>query len=231
MVGVEAKKNRKIVITGDSFSTLELAEMLDKTENHITLVDPSLEHAQTAAERFQNIQVLTGDCTKVDTLQEVNIDKASFFIASSDAPDYNMLSALLAKAEGAHEVIAVSTETQHDKLFHSIGIDHVVNPRLTTAREILEIISRGQIGAVVRLSDVDIEAVRFTVEPGSSIANAQVKKFARKLKKGSILGVVVRENTMILPHGDTVIEENDHVIMITRHKNLPALSKLFKGNS
>ena len=228
LVGVEKKDSRKIIMTGDSYSTLELARALDKTENHVTFVHPNLEQAQTAASMFDKIEVLHGDCTDPDLLSELNIDKASFFIATSDGADYNMLSALLAKAEGAHEVIVTTTESRHDKLFNSIGIDHVINPRLTTAREILEIISRGHIGAVVKLSDVDIEAVRFTVDPESSIAGSKIKKIARKLKRGSIVGVIVREDNMILPDGETVIEPNDHVIMITHDKNLPTISKLFK---
>ena len=231
MVNVEYKKRRKIIITGDCFSTLELAQALDSTDNTITLVDTDLEHAQKAAQMFTNIQVLHGDCTDVDLLREQNIDSASFFIAASNAADYNMFSALLAKAEGAREVIVISTETSHDQLFNSIGIDHVANPRIIAAREILEIVSRGQIGAVVKLSDVDIEAVRFTVEPESDMANRQVRKLARKLKRGSIIGVVVRDNKMILPDGNTIIEPEDHVIMITRHKNLSQLAKLFKGRS
>ncbi|MEA2031560.1 MAG: Trk system potassium transporter TrkA [candidate division Zixibacteria bacterium] len=230
LVNVEYKKRRKIIITGDCFSTLELAQALDNTDNTITLVDPDLEHAQKAAQMFTNVQVLHGDCTDVDLLREQNVDSASFFIGISNADDYNMFSTLLAKAEGAREVIAISTETHHDKLFNSIGIDHVSNPRVITAREILEIVTLGQIGAVVQLSDVDIEAVRFTVESGSEIANRQVKKIARKLKRKSIIGMVVRGNKMILPDGETVIEEEDHVIMITRHKNLPPLAKLFKGH-
>jgi len=229
LVGIERKTSRKIVITGDSFSTFELARALDNTEHKVTLVDPSLEHAQTAASQFNRIEVIHGDCTNADLLRELNVGAASFFIAASNEPDYNMFSCLLAKAEGAHEVIAASTESRHDKLFHSIGIDHVVNSRLTTAREILEIISRGHISAVVKLSDVDIEAIRFTVEPDSDVAGKQVKRIARKLKKGSILGVIVRGNSMLLPTGETTVETDDHVIMITRHKNLPALSKLFKS--
>jgi len=231
LVNVEKKEGRKIIITGDSFSTLVLAQALDNTGHHINLVDPSPEHARAAADAFNKIEVLNGDCTEVDLLRELNVDKASFFIAASDEVDYNMFSCLLAKAEGAHEVIAVSVGAQHDKLFNSIGIDHVINPRLTTAREILEIISLGQIGAVVKLSDVDIEAVRFTVEPGSTVAGKSVIKIARKLKKGSIIGVVVRGDTMILPDGETVIEENDHVILITRHKNVPPVTKLFQSRA
>jgi len=228
LVGVEKKKNRKIIMTGDSYSTLELARTLDQTEHYVTFVDPDLEHAKTAATMFDRIEVLHGDCTNSDLLREINVDKASFFIATSEGADYNMLSALLAKVEGAREVIATTMESRHDKLFHSIGIDHVINPRLTTAREILETISRGHIGAVVKLSNVDIEAVRFTVDPDSSVAGSKVKKIARKLKRGSIIGVVIRDNNMILPDGETVIEPNDHVIMITHHKNLPVISKLFK---
>ncbi len=231
LVGQEHKQNRKIIITGDSFSTLELIRQLDKTEHHVTLVDPSIEHAEKVAEVLDSVEVLHGDCTDADLLRELNVDTASFFVSASDEPDYNMLSALLAKAEGAKEVIAIAPESRHEKLFRSIGIDHVVNPRSITAREILENISRGHIGAVVKLSNVDIEAIRFTVEEDCDVAGMSVKKMARKLKKGSIIGVIVRSETMILPDGETVLETGDHVIMITRHKNLPTIGKLFKPKS
>ena len=227
LIGYE-KKNRKVVITGDTYATMELAQAFDKLDYHVTFVNPNLEHAQKAAARFENIEVLHGDCTEEDFLAELNIDKASFFIAVSDSADYNMLSSLLAKAEGAHEVIATTTDTGHNKLYSSIGIDHVINPRLTTAREILEIISRGHIGAVVKLSNVDIEVVRLTVDPESEIAGMKVKDLAPKLRKGTMLGVIVREDKMILPEGETKILADDHAIVITYHNNLDTITRLFK---
>ena len=229
LVNIEKKTDRKIIITGSSYSTVELALRLDKTDHHVTLVDPDLEHANKIAGLFDKVEVLHGDCTHDDLLRELNVDKASFFIAVSDEADYNMLSSLLAKVEGAHEVISITSEWQHVKLFHSIGIDHVINPRLTTAREILEIISRGQIGAVVKLSDVDIEAIRFNVAPSSKMAGMQVKDVAVKLKKGSVIGVVVREGSSLLTAGEHPILANGHVIIITRHENLDSVNKLFKS--
>ncbi len=228
LVGVEKKLIRKIVITGDSYATVELAKALDATDYHTTLVDPNMEHAEKMAMLLDNVEVIHGDCTQIDLLRDINIDAASFFIASSNEADYNMLSSLLAKAEGAHETITTTTDSLHDKLFRSIGIDHVLNPRLTTAREILEIIARGHIGAVVRLSHVDIEAVRFRVDQSCDVAGKQIKQLAKRLKKGSIVGVVVREDKMLLPGGETRLEPDDMVIMITRHKHLSAVSKLFK---
>jgi len=228
LVGQGKKKARKIIVTGDSYAIMEMAQALQGTEHKVTLVDPNLDQARAVAGMYDNIEVIHGDCTDVDLLRELNVESASFFISVSKEADYNILSALLAKAEGAHEVIATSTEERHLKLFNSIGIDHVINPRLTAAREILEIISRGQIGAVVELSDIDIEAVRYIVDPQSEIAGLKIKTIAKKLKTRSIIGVIVRDNRMILPHGETVVEAEDHIIVIARSKDLPAMSKLFK---
>jgi trk system potassium uptake protein TrkA len=229
LVGIEVKKNRKLIVTGDSYATIETVQALDKTDYKVTFVDPNLEQANEIAGRFDSVEVLHGDCTDIDLLREINVDAASFFVAVSDTSEYNMFSALLAKAEGAHEVMATAYESHHDKLYQSIGIDHVINPRVITARAILEHIYRGHLAAAVPLSDVDIDAVRFIVAPDSSIAGVKIKSIARKLKKGSIIGMIVREDKLILPDGETVVESDDHVIVIADHKNIPALEKLFKS--
>ncbi len=227
LVNIETK-NRKIIMTGNSYATLELAKAFDKTEFNVTYVNPDRANAELAAAELNKVEVLHGECTQIELLRELNVHAASFFISVSDEADYNMLSSLLAKAEGAHEVIASTTELHHNRLFQSIGIDHIINPRLTTAREILETISKGHISGKFRLSNADIEAVRFRVEPNSTIAGMKVKKIATKLKKGTIIGIIIRQDKIILPEGETVIEIDDHVILITHNRNLPYISKLFK---
>lgn len=228
LVGQERKKNRKIIVTGASYALMEMSRALQNTDARVVVVDPDLKQAEKVASTFDGIEVMHGDCTDVDLLREIRVDTAAFFISVSSEADYNMLASLLAKAEGAHEVIAITGETRHDRLFHKIGIDHVINPRLTAAREILEIISRGHLGSAVRLSHIDIEAVRFAVDAESEIAGWKIKRVAKKLKKGSIVGVIIRDNRMILPDGETVVEAGDHLIVIAHHKNISALAGLFK---
>jgi len=228
MVGIERKKSRKLIMTGSSYSTVQLARALDGTDHKVTYVDPDIKHAKKIAGMFDKLEVINGDATNEDLLRELNVNAASFFIAVSDWSDYNILSTLLAKAEGAHEVIATSTETRHDRLFNNIGIDHVINPRLIAVRAIFDIISRGHIGAVVELSHIDIEVVRFIVEEESEIAGLKIKRIAKKLKKAAVIGVIVRGDQMILPDGETAIEVTDQVIVITHHKNLADIAKFFK---
>ncbi|MBD3402781.1 Trk system potassium transporter TrkA [candidate division GN15 bacterium] len=228
LVGIERKKHRKIIVTGDSYSFVQMGTMLNDSDHHTTFVSRDYKRAEEIAGQFDHIDVIHGDCTDADLLRELNVDSASFFISVSDSSDYNILSTLLAKAEGAHEVVATSTETRHDRLFNSIGIDHVINPRLTAARAILDIIARGHIGAVVELSNVDIEAARYIVEAESEIVGQKVKRIAKKFKAGAIIGIIVRDDRIVLPGGETVIEADDHIIVITHHKHLPTVAKLFK---
>jgi trk system potassium uptake protein TrkA len=228
LVGLEKKKHRKIIATGDSYTILAMAETIHGSEHKVVVVDPDIDHAKKLAGMFDHIEVIHGDCTDADLLRELNVSAASFFISVSNQSDYNILSCLLAKAEGAHEVIATSTESRHDRLFMSIGIDHVINPRLTVAREILEIISRGRVSAAVKLSDIDVEAVDLKVAPTSDVAGKKIKNIGKKLKRGTIIGVIIRDDRMILPDGETTIEPDDSIIVITQHDNLSALTKLIK---
>jgi trk system potassium uptake protein TrkA len=228
LVGIERKKSRKLIITGSSYATVQLAQALDGTDHKVTYVDPDIKHAKKFAGMFDKLEVINGDATNEDLLRELNVNAASFFIAVSDWSDYNILSTLLAKAEGAHEVIATSTETRHDRLFNNIGIDHVINPRLIAVRAIFDIISRGHIGAAVELSHIDIEVVRFIVEEESEIAGLKIKSIAKKLKKAAVIGVIVRNDQMILPDGETTIEAADQVIVITHHKNLGDIARFFR---
>ena len=94
----------------------------------------------------------------------------------------------------------------------------------------METISKGHISSQVKLSNVNIDAVRFTVNSDSDIAGKKVKKIASKIKKGTIIGIIIREERIIIPDGETTIEVDDHIIMITHNRNIPFLSKLFKPN-
>jgi len=219
---------KRAIITGNNLSTLELASAVKDRVNTVVYVDPDLQHAEKIAATLDKVEVIHGDCTEVDTLIEIDMDKTDFFVASSDEADYNMLSALLAKSEGAREAVAVSTEYRHDKLFQSIGIDHVINPRVTAAREIMQIISRGHFGSVVRLGDAEIEAIRMTVPQNSEVAGMPLKKVWNKLRRGALIGMIIRDERMIIPDGESTIEPNDHVITIAYTQFLPSIRKLFK---
>jgi len=218
-----------VIISSDNLTGILLADKLQKFVKRVTLIDPDPEHARMAAETLNNVEVINGDCTESTILKELYVRNAQFFIATAKETEFNVMSALLAKAEGASEVIAVSSEVRHDELFESIGIDHVIHPRLAIAREILEAINRGQIGRIAKISNHDIEAIRITAEEGSPITGRAVSQLRNKLQKGTIIGAIFRGEDMLIPDGNTIIEPFDKMILISYTKNIPKIKKQFKA--
>ena len=221
---------KRVIISGNNISTQELAMALEHKVPHVFVVSPDREHAEEMAAALSKAEVIHGDCTETDSLREAEIRRADFFIAASSEPDYNMLSALLARSEGVRETVAVSMEYQHDRLFHSLGIDHVINPRVIAAREIMQLISRGYIGGTTRLGP-DIEAIRIEVMEGSRAIGVPLKNLWKKFRSGALIGIIIRGDKMIIPGGETTFEAGDHVITIAYNKIVSRVRNLFRVES
>lgn len=224
-------KLKKIVIFGDSLTAIHLAEALETLSERILLVDPNEQHGRSAASILNKTEVLLGDCTDIEMLQEVNIQDTPFFIAAATDSEDNIMSCLLAKAEGAQEVIAVTTKERHSGLFQSIGIDRMINPRKITAQKIIDNIIKVPISTLHSIKNADIEVNRFIVGKKSPITGKPLSTIAGLAKKSMIIGCVFHNDEVIIPSGQTVIHENDEALVLCPPKNLKMANKLFKSDS
>jgi trk system potassium uptake protein len=224
-----AKDVDNVIISGDSRTAVQLADALQQIVDKVILIDPDAKHAAYAADILNNVEIINGEATDSSILREVYVRNAKFFIAAANEPEYNVMSALLARSEGAREVIAVVSDIRHERLFSSLGIDHVIHPRLAIAREILEAITSGQIGRIARIRDSEIEAIRITAAENSPITGKPLQHVRSKIQKGSIISAVLRDSKMIIPDGGTVIQPGDQMIVITYAKNVSRVRKLFKS--
>lgn len=227
LVGLDSKPAKKAVVYGNSLTAINIARALNEELESVVFIDPDYQHAQEASLKLQKMDVLHGDGADVDVLREANIRFADFFIAASKQNDENILSCLLAKSEGAREVIAVVNDDQHIDLFHSIGINHVINPRQLTAAGILNAIYNGFVAPSAHIQKTDIDVLRFAVSRESPIAHKALKDGWKKVLGYAIVGVVIREERMIIPDGDTVLMPGDIVIVFSRGSGIKAVTKLF----
>jgi trk system potassium uptake protein TrkA len=231
LVGVDAGSKRKAIVFGSTLTSINIAKALQKEVDTVTFIDPDYEHGNIAAARLHGIDVLHGNGDDIDVLKEANVRFADFFIAASEGNDENVLSCLLAKSEGAREVIAIVNDDQHTDLFLSIGIDHIINPRQLTANGILNAVLPGYVSSSLHIQKSDIDVLRLRVYPHSAIVGKPLKESWRRAVGVSIVGAVLRNHVMMIPTGDTVLEENDLVIVFTRSAGIKRVRKLFGSKS
>ncbi|MCP5007112.1 MAG: Trk system potassium transporter TrkA, partial [Planctomycetes bacterium] len=225
MINRRAGEVEKIIIYSASRTGLQLAEKLESSSIDVRLIEPKKDIAEAAAADLTNTIVLHGDATEIDLLKEADIKNTDFFIALSDDEETNLLTSLLAKKYGAKKSIVLTNEPALVPIINQINVDVVVNPRLVTASSILQHVRRGQILSITKLGDSDAEAIELVVEAGSEIAKKKLNKI--RFPKGSILGAIIRNGTMLLPKGIPAISPGESVIVFTLPDAIEKVQALF----
>ncbi len=229
MLDLPIRNTQKIVISGSNLICFKLARQLQGLVDKIIWVSPDYEYGNWGASQLDKVQVLHGDCTDEDLLKDIHINNADFFIAADNNTEHNILSSLLAKARGVRETIIISDQpSQNNILFRSIGINHVVNPRITMAASIMDLIHRGRRLDEIKLKGMDLEAIRILANPDSRICGKPLSVSWRQLAEKAIVGAIIRGQELVIPTGDTVIQPNDQALVITRTKSLQAVMKHFR---
>lgn len=227
MVNRRADEVGKVIIYSASRTGLQLAKALENSPIAVTIIEPEKDKAEMAAADLRNALVLHGDATEIDVLKDAAIEITDIFIALSENEQTNLLASLLAKKHGAKKTIVLTNDTALAHIINQVDVDVVVNPRLVTASAILQHIRRGQILSIAKLGDSEVEAIELVAEDGSEI----VKKPLRKIRfpKKSILGAVVRNNTMILPKGIDAIHPGESVVVFTLPDDIERVQALFSN--
>jgi trk/ktr system potassium uptake protein len=226
-IGLETGKNRKAVVFGNTLTSVNIANALQQELDSVVFIDPDPEHAEEAASLLRGMDVLLGNGDDTDVLREANIRNADYFIAAAEHSDENILSCLLAKAEGAKEVLAIVNDNQHIDLFHSIGISHVINPRQLTAAGILNAIHPGFVSSSLHIEKTDIDVLRFTVHDQSSVSGKSLQESWGKAIGKAVVGAVFRNKEIIVPSGATVLMPGDLVLVFSLSAGLKRLNKMF----
>lgn len=225
MVNRRADEAEKIVIYGATRTGLKLAKRLEQSPISATIIEPDEEKANAAATELSEATILHGEATDVGLLREASIEDVDFFIALSEDEQANVLAALIAKKNGAKKTIVLTNEPDFVPVLSSIDIDAVINPRLITASSILQHIRRGRILSIAKLCRSEAEVIELVAEEGSKIVGKQLAKV--HFPEGAILGAIVRNGSMLIPNGESVVNPGESVVVFTLPKALEKLQSLF----
>jgi trk system potassium uptake protein TrkA len=220
---------RRVVIAGGGNIGFRLAQTLEQT-NQVSIIERDPDRAREISEKLSRSIVLCGDAADEDLLLEENIDNADVFCALTNAEEANILSAMLAKRLGANKVMALINRPAYAELVEAGTIDIAISPQQITIGALLTHVRRGDVARVYSLrtgAAEAIEAVAHGDPKTSKVVGRSVEDI--KLPPGATIGAIVREEEVLMAHHDTVIEEDDHVILfMTERKQIKKVERLFQ---
>lgn len=211
-----------VVIFGGGTVGVLLAELLQDRGLVPRLVEVDGDRAREIAERLPDTTVIEHDATDREFMEREEIGDADVVVATLDSDERNLLVSLLASGVGAGRTVALVDDGSYVDTFEAVGVDVAVNPRKVAAEEVTRFTRETRTENVAIVESDRAEVLEIAVEEDSILAGRSVSESIPELPAGVVLGALTREEEVIIPRGDTVIQPGDHVIVFVETENIDA---------
>jgi len=228
------KPVQRVMIAGGGRVGLRLARSLDGLCD-VKIIESNRKRCEYLAGQLPTrTLVLQGSGADEDLLLEENVGDMDLFIALTSDDEDNIMSSMLAKRLGARRVMALINRRAYADMLQGSTIDIAFSPAQTVIGELLADIRRGDVVAVHSLRRGAAEALE-GIARGDAKTSRLVGRRAGEilLPEGARIGAIVRgegrDSQVMMPHHDTVIQSNDHIIIfIPDKRSVRQVEKLFQ---
>lgn len=206
----------KIIIIGAGKVGYTLAENLIEENNDVTIIDKSV-HAIEKVEDNLDVMCVIGSGVSTKILIEAGIENADLLIAVTGSDVINMVCCLTSKKLGVRQTVARVRDPEYaDELSlikEQLGVDFVINPEFTAAEEIARTLGFSSAINVERFASGRVRMVELKITSKVKFIGKRVRDIVQH-PSSIILGVIIRGDTVIVPKGNEIIEENDLIYVI-----------------
>ncbi len=215
---------KRVLIIGGGRIGYRLAARLEDQSIYCKLIEKNAQRCAFLSEKLNKTVVLHGDGSDHGLLSEENIADIDVVITLTNDEETNILSSLLAKRMGAAKAITKISKFSYFPLMNAIGIEQVVSTRLSAINTILQYIRRGKVLSAISLKGEQAEALEVMALETSRITSKPLQLVS--FPKGSIVAGIIRNDKIIIPTGESIIEPGDRVIIFAKRKAISGIEKL-----
>ncbi len=220
---------KRVIIAGGGNIGYRLSKTLEK-DYRIKLIEHGEERATFLSENLSSTVVLHGSATDKSLLEEENIENTDVFCALTNDDEVNIMSSLLAKRLGARKVMTLINKAAYVDLVQGGMIDVAISPQQATIGSLLTHVRRGDVVNVHSLrrgAAEAIEAIAHGNNSSSKVVGRRVEEI--NLPPGTTIGAIVRDDEVLMPRSDVIVQSEDHVILFVMDKrHIQDVERLFQ---
>ncbi len=229
-LGRDTHTVKNVMILGGGRISYYLARIIAPLGMKVTLIEIDPEKAGKLSEELPQVNVLEGDGTNQELLEQEGLQSMDAFITLTDRDEENLLTGLYASTQGVPKVVVKNNRVNYADVIGRMGLESIISPRQITSANILRYV-RARIGGhgtrvekLYRLLDGKAEALEFLARGGEPYIGVPLKDLT--MRRNSIVAVIVRRGKVIVPFGNDTIEDGDSVVIITTEKSVSDLNEV-----
>jgi trk system potassium uptake protein len=222
IVSQATRKGGDVVVFGAGKVGTAIARMLLGQGIGVRLIEPSPAQARRVADELHDARVYHSTGLDPEFFERERIGQARAAVFAMKEDPKNLYAATLARVHGVGFTIAIAHDPMSSEVYEHGGIDVTVNPRQVTAEEIVRFAHDPRTQQVAMLEGDRYEVLDLTTKPDSEYVG---KRFRDMPIRGALIGALVRGGEAIFPHGDTVLQAGDRVIIFTESSRVPTVER------
>ena len=215
---------RRVLIIGGGRIGFRLARALEDQPMSVKIVEKDADRCRVLAERLNKAVVLHGDGSDQGLLSEENVRDMDVVVTLTSDEETNILASLLTKRMGAKKTITQINRFSYFPLMTTIGLEQVVSPRLSAINTILQHIRKGKVLSAISIKGEQAEVIEAVALETSDIVGKPLKQIA--FPKGVLVTGIIRDETVIIPSGDSVVAPDDRIIVFAMRQAIAKLEKI-----
>jgi trk system potassium uptake protein TrkA len=219
-------KNNEIVVLGGTEIGYQTAKLLEERGMSSRLIEQDADRARWLAEKLPKTTVLEHDGTDTEFLAREHVGEADIVITALASDERNLLVSVLAKRLGVDRVVSVVDSPDYITLFEEIGIDVAINPRTVTAEEIIRFTYESVAENIAVLENDRAEVLELELSENSALVGKPIEDLVGEIEGTFVIGAITRDQSLINPRGETVLEPGDHVIILVEMEFASELASL-----
>ncbi len=213
----------KIIIVGAGKVGMALTEELCRENHEISVIDPNQTVIEYISTEYDVLGV-EGSGSSCEDLETAGAERADLLIAASSQDEVNILSCAIAKKMGTKRCIARIRDprlsVQFPFLREELGLTNMVNPELYAANEISRIIRTPAAVKVDSFAKGRIDLAEIKIAQGSRLDGVSLYMLPKMIKSKLLICAVERGSEVLIPSGDFVLHEGDHIHVTATHQDL-----------
>lgn len=223
---VEGANIKKVMIMGGGKTGFYLGKLLSEAGINVKVIEKDLERCEYLAEKLPGVLVLHGDATDMSLLQEENLSSMDAFVSATGYDEDNIILALTAQQYGVKEVLAKTSRGNYTLLMDKVGVN-TLNTLEITSSHILRLVQARSFVSSSFFLQGQAEVLEVIAQRDMMITGKQLKEL--DFPKGVLVSLIYRNNSTIVPTGNTQIKEGDRLIFFSMLSDVPELERLLRA--
>ena len=233
-IGVITTRIKNVIIVGGGKIAYYLSKQLSTQGIKVKIIEKDKNRCQVLAEKLPYVTIIHGDGSDDELLNEEGIENTDAVLALTGLDEENIVLSLSAKSLYHKKTIAKVTRMNYAGLSDVLKVDSIVAPKKIVASQIIRYVrakmnkdNDSSVKTLYKIVDGEVEAIEFKVTEQFRYLHKTLNEM--KIKEHVLVAAIIRENEVIVPKGNTTMELNDYVIIVSRGEIMKSLNDILRG--